>query len=78
MASEAVRSRPDLDRATNEELIARARETGGAKVDEAWIAYCQSALAASLGPGAVQAICAAIGRDADAIKVMTAIGTYAS
>jgi len=45
---------------------------------DAWVVYCQSALGASLGPGAVQAICAAIGRDADAVKVMTAIGDVES
>ena len=74
MASATVAARPDLGSMSNEELVARARDTGGTKVDEAWVAYCQSALAASLGPGAVQAICAAIGREADAVKVMTAVG----
>ncbi len=74
MATAVVAARPDLGSMSNEELVARARDTGGTKVEEAWVAYCQSALAASLGPGAVQAICAAIGREADAVKVMTAVG----
>ncbi|MEL6890100.1 MAG: PEP-utilizing enzyme [Actinomycetota bacterium] len=74
MASAAVAARPDLSSVTNEELVARARAMAGPTLVDAWLAYCQSALAASLGPGAVQAICAAIGRDADAVKVMTAVG----
>ena len=74
MATEMVANRPDLSSLSNQDLVARAREMAGDRLDEAWVAYCQSALAASLGPGAVQAICAAIGRDADAVKVMTAIG----
>lgn len=78
MAKEIVRTRPALTSMTNEELVARAREVGGTKVYEAWVPYCQSALGASLGPGAVQAICAAIGRDADAVKVMTAVGDVES
>ncbi|MFT6293734.1 MAG: pyruvate,water dikinase, partial [Ilumatobacter sp.] len=52
----------------------RARQLAGPELDIAWTAYCQSALGASLGPGAVQAICAAIGRADDAVKVMTAVG----
>jgi pyruvate,water dikinase len=72
-AKAAVASRPDLASLSNAELVARAREMTQL-LYEAWVPYCQSALGASLGPGAVQAICGAIGRDADAVKVMTAIG----
>jgi pyruvate,water dikinase len=78
MASQRVADRPDLASLSNEELVARARELAGPALVEAWTAYCQSALAASLGPGAVQAICAAIGRADDAVKVMTAIGSVES
>ncbi|BAN02028.1 hypothetical protein YM304_17140 [Ilumatobacter coccineus YM16-304] len=78
MASEHVASRPDLSSLSNAELVARARALAGDALDDAWTAYCQSALAASLGPGAVQAICAAIGRADDAVKVMTAIGSVES
>ncbi len=78
MAAATVAARPDLTSLSNDELVARARDIGGTKVEEAWVAYCQSALAASLGPGAVQAICGAIGRDADAVKVMTAVGDVES
>ena len=74
LALHAVADRPDLSSTSNEDLVARARTLAGPALDEAWTAYCQSALGASLGPGAVQAICGAIGRDADAVKVMTAVG----
>ncbi len=74
VAMQAVIDRPDLTTLSNAELVARARELAGPTLDEAWTAYCQSALGASLGPGAVQAICEAIGRGADAVKVMTAVG----
>ncbi len=69
-----VRERPDLSTLSNSELLARARETAGPNLDAAWTIYCQSALGSSLGPGAVQAICAAIGRGPDAVKLMTAVG----
>ncbi len=69
-----VDTRPDLSSLDNAALVARAREMAGPVLDELWVAYCQTALAASLGPGAVQAICDAIGRSADAVKVMTAVG----
>ncbi len=69
-----VRERPDLSAMSNAELVARAREVAGPNLDDAWTVYCQSALGSSLGPGAVQAICSAIGRGADAVKLMTAVG----
>ena len=77
MARAAVDTRPDLTALSNPELVARAREMA-VKLSEAWVSYCQSALGASLGPGAVQAICAAIGRGEDAVKLMTAIGDVES
>lgn len=78
MARQHVADRPDLASLSNTDLVARARHLAGPELDEAWTAYCQSALGASLGPGAVQAICGAIGRDADAVKVMTAVGAIES
>jgi pyruvate,water dikinase len=78
VAMQHVRDRPDLSAMSNADLVARARELAGPVLDEAWTAYCQSALGASLGPGAVQAICAAIGRGPDAVKVMTAVGDIES
>ena len=75
---QAVRDRPDLSTLSNAELVDRARELAGRRLDDAWTLYCQSVLAASLGPGAVQAICAAIGRGADAVKLLTAVGSIES
>ncbi len=69
-----VRERPDLSSLSNAELAARAREMAGPALNDAWTVYCQSALGSSLGPGAVQAICTAIGRGPDAVKLMTAVG----
>ncbi len=63
---------------SNAELVARARALAGPELDAAWTEYCQSALGASLGPGAVGAICAAIGREGDAVKLMTAVGSIES
>jgi pyruvate,water dikinase len=73
VAIDIVKNRPELSTLSNEELVARARELA-AELERSWTAYCQSALAASLGPGAVQAICEAIGRGPDAVKLMTAVG----
>jgi rifampicin phosphotransferase len=73
-----VRERPDLSSLSNEQLVGRARQLAGPELEEAWTYYCQSVLAASLGPGAVQAICAAIGRSGDAVAVMSAIGDVES
>lgn len=72
-----VAERPDLTAMSDSELVARARDAV-VKLDDAWVQYCQSALGASLGPGAVGAICDAIGRSGDAVKVMSAIGNVES
>ncbi|MDX2381328.1 MAG: PEP-utilizing enzyme [Acidimicrobiia bacterium] len=74
VARDHVENRPNLSALSDAELVARARELAGPALAESWGAYCQSALAASLGPGAVQAICDAVGRGSDAVKLMTAIG----
>jgi hypothetical protein len=73
-----VTNRPDLASLSNEALVARARQLVGPELEAAWTEYCQSVLAASLGPGAVQAICAAIGREGDAVKLLTAVGSIES
>ena len=73
-----VASRPDLASLSNDALVARARELAGPGLEAAWTEYCQSALGVSLGPGAVQAICAAIGRAGDAVKLLTAVGSIES
>lgn len=69
-----VRERPDLASMSNEELVERARQMVGPELFFSWTQYCQSALGASLGPGAVQAICEAIGRSEDAGALVTAVG----
>jgi pyruvate,water dikinase len=74
VARRFVRERPDLGALSNGELVARARLLAGPELEESWTQYCQSALGVSLGPGAVQAICTAIGRAGDAVKLMTAVG----
>ncbi len=76
-AREFVAGRPDLGSLDNAALVARAR-LAAETLRQAWIPYCQSALGASLGPGAVQAICEAIGRGEDAVKVMAGIGSVES
>lgn len=76
-AREAVRSRPDLSALSDADLVARARAMAQ-QLQEAWRPYCVVCLAASLGPGAVQAVCAALGRPEDAVTVMTAVGDVES
>lgn len=78
IANEAVARRPDLGELSNAELVARARRLAGPTLEDVWTPYCQSVLGASLGPGAVQAICAAIGRAADAATVLSAVGEIES
>jgi len=78
MAIAHVRTRPDLASLSDADLVARARELAGPALDDAWTQYCQSALGISLGPGAVQAICDAIGRGDDAAKLLTAVGDIES
>jgi pyruvate,water dikinase len=73
-----VADRPDLATLSNAELVQRARDLAGPGLEVAWTVYCQTVLAASLGPGAVQAICAAIGREGDAVKLLTAVGSVES
>ncbi|WP_420452259.1 PEP-utilizing enzyme [Ilumatobacter sp.] len=75
---QVVRDRPDLSAMSNTALVDRARHVAGALLEDAWTVYCQSALGSSLGPGAVQAISAAIGRGPDAVKVMAAVGDIES
>jgi len=77
-AIESVRNRPDLSTLSDEALVARARQLAGPDLEEAWTPYCQSVLGASLGPGAVQAICAAIGRADDAASLLSAVGEIES
>ena len=67
------RARPELTTLSDTELVAYARSMAH-KIRESWGPYCYTCLAVSLGPGAVQAICAAIGRPEDAMRVLSAVG----
>lgn len=77
-ARQAVATRPDLSALSNAELVARARAMAGPELKHAWTHYCQTVLGASLGPGAVQAICEAVGRGGDAAALISAVGDIES
>lgn len=72
--SRRVRSeRPDFAALDDHGLVGYARRVTG-YIREAWGPYCEVVLAASIGPGAVGAICEALGRGSDAVKLFTGIG----
>ena len=77
VAREAVQNRPNHTESSNEELVSYAREMVEL-LEYVWVPSCVSALACSLGPGAVQAICDGIGRSEDAVKLMSAVGDVES
>jgi len=77
MARRVVAERPDFAAMADADLVAYGRRMA-TLVEEAWTPYCETALAVSLGPGAVQAICDAVDRGADAVKLMAAIGDVES
>lgn len=77
LARSTVAGRPDLAMSSNAELVARGRAMAPI-IEQVWTAYCVVCLGASLGPGAVQAICAALGRADDAVKVMSGVGNIES
>lgn len=77
LSRQIVRERPELALLSDAELVFRARQMAPI-IYKVWTAYCQVALGASLGPGAVQAMCDAVGRGEDAVKVMAAVGDVES
>jgi pyruvate,water dikinase len=77
MSRQLVAERPALSAISDAALVARGRAMGPL-IREVWKPYCVVCLAASLGPGAVQAICAAIGRADDAVKVLAGVGNIES
>lgn len=77
MARRTVSSRPDLASLDDAALVARARSMVPL-VAEAWAPYAVVCLAASLGPGAVQAICFGVGRPELAVAAMAALGNVES
>lgn len=70
---EVRRSRPDLAKMSDAALVAYGRSMAPL-IKGAWIPNCEIALGASLGPGAVQAVCNAIGRGPDAVRVLAGVG----
>jgi pyruvate,water dikinase len=73
LAQKIRAERPDLSKLSDAELVARAREMGALLVSlfesHVWVS-----LGASLGPGAVGAITAAIGRAEDGVKLIGSVG----
>lgn len=65
--------RPDLASMTDEELVAYGRASS-LRLRETWDIYAQVLVAASIGPGAVQAIAGALGRPEAVVAVFTALG----
>ncbi|MEX1104620.1 MAG: PEP-utilizing enzyme [Ilumatobacteraceae bacterium] len=77
LAKQVVADRPDFTTLSNAELVAYARDMAS-KVEQVWLPYTVVCLGASLPPGAVQAICEAIGRSEDAVKALSAVGSVES
>lgn len=77
LSRQVANDRPQLSSMSDADLVLRARQMAPI-LYEVWTAYCQVALGASLGPGAVQAMCDAVGRGQDAIKVMATVGNVES
>lgn len=65
--------RPDLSTLSDAQLVARAREMGALLVP-LFEQHVWASLGASLGPGAVGAITAAIGRAEDGVRLIGAVG----
>jgi pyruvate,water dikinase len=72
-----VKNRPNHSESSNEELVEYAREMVEL-LEYVWVPSCVAALACSLGPGGVQAICDEMGRSEDAVKLMSAVGDVES
>lgn len=73
LAAKIRAERPDLSKLTDAELVARAREVGALLVPM-FESHVWASLGASLGPGAVGAITAAIGRAEDGVKLIGSVG----
>ena len=65
--------RPDLSKLSDVELVARARSMQP-HIVRLFEQHVWASLGASLGPGAIGAICAGIGRPGDAVQLLTGIG----
>ena len=73
LAAKIRAERPDLTKLTDAQLVARAREMGALLVPM-FESHVWASLGASLGPGAVGAITAAIGRAEDGVKLIGSVG----
>jgi len=73
LAAKIRAERPDLSKLTDAQLVARAREIGALLVPM-FESHVWASLGASLGPGAVGAITAAIGRAEDGVKLIGSVG----
>jgi pyruvate,water dikinase len=73
LAAKIRAERPDLSKLSDAELVARAREIGAMLVPM-FESHVWASLGASLGPGAVGAITAAIGRAEDGVKLIGSVG----
>ncbi len=69
----AQEARPELAGLSDQELVSHARRMVEG-IRRVWGPYCEVVLAASIGPGAVGAVCEALGRGSDAVKLFTGIG----
>jgi phosphohistidine swiveling domain-containing protein len=76
-AEQLRRNRGDLGALSDAELVTYGRSIPPI-IHTAWVPYAIVCLAGSLGPGAVQAVCTALGRDADALVLLSGFGTVES
>lgn len=73
LAHDIRRARPDLAAATDAELVERAASIGPA-CRRLFNQHINQSAAASIGPGAIAGICTAVGRPADALKLISGLG----
>lgn len=70
-------TRPELSTLSDAELVARAR-TSAEMVGLAWDPYCVVCVSSSVGAAAVQGVAEALGRPADAMPLIAAVGNVES
>jgi len=70
-------ARPDYAELSDQELVSHARKMVE-YIRQVWAAYCEVVLAASIGPGVVDALCDSVGRRSDAVKLFAGIGDVES
>ena len=76
-ATERRRNRPDLRAMSDAELVAHAR-TFLPRLEDAWLWHCWTTVAASLGPGALAAQTAELGRPELGLDLVAGIGDLES